>query len=75
MAQKIYFPFDKEEYFQIARTQNLQIALSALHKKIDEMESTLFQGDVKEIESKLLELDSVRSFARDLWSYAPSPNS
>lgn len=60
-------PFDREKYLQIAKTQGVNAALTALHIDVERMEYQTFEGQDGWKPEDWQKLHSVRDFSRELW--------
>ena len=64
------FSFDREPYLEIARTQSVQAALTALHKDMTIWEIESFEGPAGWQPDMWKKLHAVRDFQRELWEMA-----
>jgi uncharacterized protein YecA (UPF0149 family) len=61
---------NKEMYIQIARTQGVNAALTALHLDTERWEYEAFEGDKGWQPELWKDLNEVREFSRKLWQIA-----
>lgn len=58
---------DREKYFQIARTEGLNAALTRLYRDTERWEWDTFEGEEGYKPQQWEVLRDVRAFARELW--------
>ncbi|MGZ3688352.1 MAG: hypothetical protein ACXWPM_07010 [Bdellovibrionota bacterium] len=64
------FKLNKEKYLTIARAQGAQVALTALHRDMNQWEIETFEGEKGWQPQMFEDLKSVRDFSRELWEMA-----
>lgn len=62
--------FDREKYIRIAKTEGAEKALTALHRDVEKMEKTTFEGEKGWQPEDWQALHGVRDFSRELWDLA-----
>ena len=64
------FSLNKEKYLQIAKTESVQAALTALHRDTEHWEWDTFEGEEGYKPDQFEALKDVRAFSRELWEMA-----